>query len=188
MLHELTSGDDARAESVVPDFVRLGEAALHSLTQLIESANPDHRWWALRTLTAMNFPMAQVLLRESLADPDPSVRQCAALGLREQASSSAIAPLIDALHDPDRLVARLAGDALIAIGTEAIPALSRSLRSSDPNVRIEAARALAGMKDPQISSALFSALDDPSRMVEYWAEQGLERLGIGMVFFKPKAG
>jgi HEAT repeat protein len=98
---------------------------------------------------------------------------------------SAIPALVNALQDPDRLVARFAADALVAIGVSAIPALSQSMQASDPAVRIEAMRALAAIESPNALHALFDALDDPSSLVCYWAEQGLERLGVGMVYFQP---
>ena len=124
-------------------------------------------------------------LREALHDPDPAVRQCAALGLRKRPLTSAIPDLIEALEDTDRLVARLASDALAAIGQAAIDTLAQAMTSPDAGVRIEAVRALANIDDPQAIPSLLVALNDTSRVVEFWAEQGLERLGVGMVFFNP---
>jgi len=185
MLNELISGDDARAEAVVPGLARLGETALDPLLALLDSPESDQRWWATRTLAALVQPVARDGLRRSLKDNDPAVRQCAALGLRQRPTQSAISALIDALHDTDRLVARLASDALVATGPLAIPSLISVLESPDPAVRIEAIRALAAINDHQAIHALFTALDDPSHIVSYWAEQGLNRLGVGMVYFKP---
>jgi HEAT repeat protein len=67
----------------------------------------------------------------------------------------------------------------------AIPALENIMQATDPTIRIEATRALAAIEDPQAINVLFAALNDPSQIVVHWAEQGLERLGIGMTFFKP---
>ncbi|HEY42683.1 MAG TPA: HEAT repeat domain-containing protein [Anaerolineae bacterium] len=185
ILNELTSGDDDRAEVVVPHVARLGTTAVDSLLALLESSSSDHRWWATRALAVIDHPQAQDGIQRALGDHDPAVRQCAALCLRLHPTPSAISTLVNALHDRDRLVARLAADALVAIGPVAIQALSMTMESPDPGVRIEAVRALAAMEDPQAIHALFAALDDPSPLVGYWAEQGLERLGVGMVFFKP---
>ena len=52
--------------------------------------------------------------------------------------------------------------------------------------RINAARALAEMRVEAAIPILFEALDDPLSIVVYWAEEGLERLGVGMTFFKPE--
>jgi HEAT repeat protein len=185
ILIELTSGDDERAEAVVPQVASLGETAVDSLLALLESPSSDHRWWATRALAVIDHSKVQDGLQRALEDDDPSVRQCAALSLRMHPTPSAIPALVNALHDTDRLVARFAADALVAIGTLALPALSQSMQASDPGVRMEAVRALAAIEDPNALHALFTALDDPSPLVCYWAEQGLERLGVGMVFFKP---
>jgi HEAT repeat protein len=51
--------------------------------------------------------------------------------------------------------------------------------------RIEAARALALIGDTRAVPALFKALDEESAVMEHWAGEGLERMGIGMVFYSP---
>lgn len=184
ILIELTSGDDERAEAVVPQVASLGETAVVSLLALLESPSSDHRWWATRALAVVDHSKVQDGLQCALGDDDPDVRQCAALGLRLHPSPSAIPALVNALHDTDRLVARFAADALVAIGPSAIQALSITMESPEPAVRMEAVRALAVIEEPHALHALFTALDDPSPLVCYWAEQGLERLGVGMVFFE----
>jgi HEAT repeat protein len=185
ILIELTSGDDERAEAVVPQVASLGEIAVDSLLALLKSPSSDHRWWATRALAVIDHSKVQVGLQGALGDDDPNVRQCAALSLRMQPAPSAIPALVNALHDTDRLVARFAVDALVAIGSSAIQALSHTMEAPDPAVRVEAVKALAAIEDPNALHALFAALDDPSPLVCYWAEQGLERLGVGMVFFEP---
>jgi len=185
LLADLTSGDDVRAEAAVSSLADLGEAALPSLLELLESPSPDHRWWAVRALTALDEPAGWLGAVRGLEDPDPSVRQCAALALRHRPLVEAVPGLSQALADPDRLTARLAADALGAVGSAATSALVRALISPSPAVRIEAARALADLRDKESIPALFAALDDPSTVVQYWVEEALERMGVGMVFFKP---
>ena len=164
----------------------LGEAAVAALLSLSESENPDHRWWAVRALAAFKQPTAQSGLCRALADQrHPAVRHCAAMGLRQQPAPEALPHLISALYEQDRLLARLAADALAALGKQAIPELQAASEASDHAVRIEAVRALAIMKEPEAAEALFGAIDDPSSIVTHWAEKGLEDLGIGMVFFEP---
>jgi len=41
------------------------------------------------------------------------------------------------------------------------------------------------MDEPGVTPYLFAALDDASPLVQHWAERGLERRGIAMVFFAP---
>jgi HEAT repeat protein len=54
-----------------------------------------------------------------------------------------------------------------------------------PHARREAARSLAAIGDPRAVPALYEVLEDDSALLVYWAEQGLERMGVGMAFFKP---
>jgi HEAT repeat protein len=81
----------------------------------------------------------------------------------------------------------LAGDALVAIGSPAVPALLEVLQAGVHPARLEAVRALARIGDERAIPALFTALDDSSALIEYWANEGLERMGVGMVFYRPGA-
>lgn len=185
LLSELRSGDDARAESSLPSFAELGEIALPPLLRQLNSESADERWWAAGALSLIHHPNASEGLIQALKDSDPSVRQCAAFGLRQQPNPEAIPTLIHALGDSDRLLARLASDALAALRERATSPLTQALRSPDARVRIGAARALANLDDLSTIAPLFTALDDPSPMVSFWAEEGLQRLGLGMVYFEP---
>jgi HEAT repeat protein len=90
------------------------------------------------------------------------------------------------LADQDALSRRLAGDALVAIGSPAVPELLEVMEQDDPLVRLEAVRALAKIGDERAVPALFVALDDSSALIEYWASEGLEKMGVGMIYFKPE--
>lgn len=185
LLNAIDSGDDAQAEALVNslDSQRVGD--LEAVLTLLESDQPDHRWWAVRALAVFDQPAAWDALILSLGDTESTVRQCAALGLRLRPTPSAIPMLITAMGDKDPLVCRLAADALTAIGPMAIPMLDQSMQSQNQITRIEAARALAGIRNPQAIPALVAALNDSSSLVVHWAEQGLEWLGMEMLFFKP---
>ncbi len=185
LIADLTSGDDQLAEETLHSLAQLGEVALQSLLELLKSKDPDHRWWAVRSLTYFNSPVAGEGLVSALSDPELSVQYCAALSLRYSPTPLAVPNLIKVLESKDRLLARLAGDALTAIGLDAIPALEEVLQSSPPASRGEAARALAKMGIPDVIPVLYSAAEDSSSIVQYWVEEGFERLGVGMVFFKP---
>ncbi|TET33015.1 MAG: HEAT repeat domain-containing protein [Anaerolineales bacterium] len=185
LLGELQSGDDDRSERAVHRVAELGERMLPLLLEQLQSQEPDQRWWATAALTHIDREEARKALLESLADEDTAVRQCAAFGLRRHPYVDAIPTLLDLLGDDDRLLARLAADALAALGECAVSPLTEALRSEDAAVRIEAARALASIDDPSVIAPLFTALDDDSSLVTHWAEEGLQRRGVGMVFFKP---
>ena len=184
LLARLSSGDDRLAEAAVREFTSRPLVALPILRDLLSNADADVRWWAARALAEIQDPEVPELLQSALHDADVSVRQCAALGLRHQAPAEAIPDLIALLDDEDRLLARLAADALIAIGADAVPALEAVMQNGPHTGRLEAVRALARIGDQRAIATLFTALEDSSAIVEYWAGEGLERMGIGMVFFK----
>ena len=186
LIEKLTSGDDRIAEAVVKDIAALEENALPALFSLLDSDDPDQRWWAVRALAAIPHPDVPPRLQRALHDPDTAVRQCAALGLSEQSSETAMPDLIALLEDEDHLLARLAGDALIAMGSSTLPHLIQTLENGNPSAQIEAARALALIEDKNAIAALFTAWQDGSTMVQYWAEEGFDRMGVGMQFFAPE--
>jgi HEAT repeat protein len=184
LIAQLISGDDAQAETAAEKLARLDEKPPRELFPLLESDNPDHRWWAVRVLSSFDTELAQASLCAALEDGDPAVRYCAALGLRHSPTPKAIRRLMKKIEEGDRLLSRLAGDALAAIGKPAIPALAKALQDQNPTLRVEAARALALMEHNETIPILFRSMEDPSSMVQHWVDEGLTRLGIGMVFFK----
>jgi HEAT repeat protein len=188
LLEQISSGDDAHAEDALHALAAYGEGVLPLLLGQLQSDDADQRWWATAALALIQHPDAQAGLLQSLGDSEGSVRQCAAFGLRKQPSTKAIPALINALGDHDRLLARLAADALNALGELAISPLTEALRAPASTVRSEAARALSRIDDAAVIAPLFAALDDPSPLVVHWAEQGLTRLGVGMTFFDPRLG
>ena len=137
-------------------------------------------------LAEINDERVPALLASALSDPEKSVRWCAGLALRSHPSVQAIPALLPLLSDDDALTRRLAGDALIAIGGPVVPQLLDSMQKGEHLVRLEAVRALARIGDERSIPALFEALDDSSALIEYWASEGLEKMGVGMVFYKPE--
>jgi HEAT repeat protein len=186
LLSQLICGDDTRAEAAARNLAALGQAGLPALLALANDADAEKRWWALRTLAEIDARAAAVQLSSALSDPDPTVRQCAALGLNRQPNPAAIPALLTLLGDGDRLTARLAGDALIAAGSPAVPGLVEVLSEGTQSAQIEAARALALIGDPAAIGPLFQAWQGDSIIIQHWAEQGLDRMGVGMQFFKPE--
>jgi HEAT repeat protein len=184
-LADLASGNETRAEAALARLPSLGPAILPGLRELLSSDDPDTRWWVARALAEVDHPETPALLVQALNDPDPGVRQCAALALRHRPSPQAVLDLVAMLSEEDRLLALLVADALVAVGKEAVPALLEVMQNGSRASRLEAARALALIGEPSAIPALFEALDDRSALVTYWAEEGLSRMGVGMTFFKP---
>jgi HEAT repeat protein len=157
-----------------------------ALEQRLSNPDAEVRWWAVRALAEMQDERVPGLLVRALTDADIGVRWCAGLALRTHPSLQASSALLGMLSDQDALTRRLAGDGLVAIGSPVVPQLLDARNHGDPMIRIEAVRALAKIADERAIPVLFEALDDASALVEYWASEGLEKMGVGMVFFKPE--
>lgn len=184
-LADLTSGDEDRAEAVVPELIALGEEALDAVRSLLDSPDADARWWAIRVVASAPPNQAESLL-PMLEDDSAEVRQAAALGLASHPHEKAISPLVRALRDEDSLVSSLACAALVKIGKAAVPSLLEYPTDAPKTARINALRALAEIADHRSIPTLMAALEEDSVMLTHWAEEGLERLGLNMVYIKPE--
>jgi HEAT repeat protein len=189
LLNDLVSGDEARAEEAVSPLVDLGEAAIPALLDLTHSADADRRWWGLRVLAQSPSPLGTSRRPEWLIpflnDPAAEVRQCAALGLAAHPDECAIQPLIHALSDEDSMVGGLAVNALVKIGSGSVPALIETVKNASQSARIHALRALAEIRDHRAIPVMMQVLGEDSVLLQHWAKEGLERLGLDMVYIKP---
>jgi len=186
LLSQLSCGEDEQAEAALSQLAYWGPQAIEALQHRLSHPEAEVRWWAVRALAEMQDERVPGLLVHALADPDKGVRWCAGLALRKHPSLQAAGALLGMLADAEALTRRLAGDALAAIGAEAVPPLLEALQQGEQPARVEAVRALAKIGDQRAIPALFEALDDNSALIEYWASEGLEKMGVGMVFYKPE--
>lgn len=184
LLGDLLSGDEIRAEGAVTGLIPLDESARTALLDAARTADADGRWWIVRTLAELPSIRTGELV-PFLSDPAPDVRQASALGLGAHPEESAIPALIRALHDGDSMVAALASNALVKVGTASTPALLEALPDAPQAVRILIMRTLAELKDHRAIRVMMKALDEDSAMIQHWAREGLERLGLNLIFMKP---
>ena len=183
LLDDLISGDEARAEAAIPPLIEM-EAAIPALLDLTQSPDVDSRWWALRTLASTPQARTEWLV-PFLNDPAPEIRQCAALGLAGKPDESATESLVRALRDEDSMVGSLAVHALVNIGGAAVPALIEAVKSGAQSQRIHALRALAEIRDHRAIPVMMQVMQEDSALLQHWAQEGLERLGLDMVYIKP---
>lgn len=185
-LEDLLSGDEARAEKAVVALIELGQDAIPALTDLSHSSDVDSRWWAIRTLAQSPLAQTEWLVPFLLNDPAPEVRQCAALGLAIKPDETAISPLVQALSDADSMTGNLAMNTLVKIGKDAVPALIECVKDkSSQSARILALRALAELRDHRAIPVMMQVMEEESVLLQHWAREGLERLGLDMVYIKP---
>lgn len=186
LLEDLTSGDETRAENAVAPLIELGQDAIPALLDLTRSPDPDSRWWALRTLAGSPLCRTEWLVPFLANDPAPEVRQCAALGLAGKADESATQPLVGALSDEDGMVGTLAATALARIGSAAVPSLIEVVKQAPQSARILALRALAEIGDHRAIPVMMKVMEEDSALLQHWAREGLERLGLDMIYIKPE--
>ena len=184
LLAELTSGDDTRAEKSIPAIVDLGLAAIPALLELTRAEEVDFRWWAVRALAASPHARTEDLI-PLLSDSASEVRAAAALALCNHPDESAIPALINTLSDEDSLTAGLAGNALVKIGSPSVPSLLTVMSEAPTSIRIIVLRALSEIRDPRAIPVMMKSLSEESAVLQYWAQEGLQRLGLDMVYGKP---
>jgi HEAT repeat protein len=184
LLADLISGNEARAEAAIPHLVEMDAEATPALLDLTHSQDVDTRWWALRTLACTPHARTEWLV-PFLNDPAPEVRQCAALGLAIKPDESAVESLVRALNDKDSMVCSLAANALVKIGSAAVPSLIEAVKIGPQSQRIHALRALAELRDHRAIPVMMQVMQEDSALLQHWAQEGLERLGLDMVYMKP---
>lgn len=185
LLADLISGDESRAEGAAYGLAQSGESVFPALESLLQSSEADHRWWAVRTLAQMSAPRLEWLI-QSLGDPSAEVRAAAALALSAHPAEEAGPALIQALNDDDNMVGMLAANALIAIGKSVVPTLLDAFPNVSQRARIQIMRTLAELRDHRAIRLMMSAMGEDSAMLNYWAKECLERLGLNMVYIKPE--
>ena len=185
LLADLTGGNEQRAEAAAQRLAGIGEAVLPALADLLKSEVADHRWWAVRTIGQMTAPRLDLLV-QALEDGSGDVRAAAALALATHPAEEAAPALVKALQDQDSIVGLLAVNALISIGKPAVPALLEAYPTSSQRGRIQTMRALADIRDHRAIPLMMKAIEAESALLRFWAEQGLERLGLNMVYVKPE--
>ena len=186
LLADLISGDDERAEKSILPLVELGQAAIQPLLDLTRSADSNIRWWAVRALAASPQSLTVDLI-PLLNDSASDVRAAAALAILNHPHEDAIQALTQTLYDEDSLTAGLAGNALAKIGSSSTPNLLKVMGEARIHIRIIAMRALVEIKDHRAIPMMMKCLNDEneSAVIQYWAQQGLEKLGLDMVYIKP---
>jgi len=184
LLAELTSGDDTRAENSISAIVAMGAPVIPTLVDLTRADDADLRWWAVRALAAFPTTRPDDLI-PLLEDSQPEVRAVAALALCSHPHECAVSALISALADRDPITAGLAAKALTKIGSPSVPDLLEVMANAPTGVRINALRALSEIRDHRAIPTMMKCLSEESAVLQYWAQEGLDRLGLNMVYVKP---
>jgi len=164
---------------------QVGPGGAHEFLRALSSDDMDVRREAsagLGRLGVTAAPAVPLLVKRLGADTCPQERYAAARSLGELGSVAAPAALAlaNALADRDMLVSRSAGDALVSIGMQAMPAMQGALCDERERVREKAARSIGRLGGPAAAGAalwLANMLDDLSPSVRQAAAEALGQLG-----------
>jgi HEAT repeat protein len=192
LLDAIAAEDDEQAEHVVEAFAVL-PGVLPAVRPLLGDPDANRRWWAVRSLALISGDEAKRLLAEHLSDSDEPTRCAAALGLGQLRSEPAIPQLLTALTDPSGWVRDSSADALSMIGVPALPGLVETMDDTRDGVRVRASRAIGRIVGPALAgktlneygrefipalTVLYTALNDPNRLVRANAYDTLNGLGL----------
>ena len=180
----LFAGSDAERAAIARELACQGETAAIALAEALAGADAEARWGLLAALAQIPGAAATRALAAVLAgDPDEGLRAAAAQILGEHGAGGGA--LIAALQDESVFVAQQAAHALARMGPDMAPEFIALLREGGPRARIAAARALVTIRTEDAIPALIAALEDDSPAVQFYAEQALDRLGVGTVLLWP---
>lgn len=180
----LCKGSDAERAAIARELTCQGETAAAALAEALAGADAEARWGLLAALAQIPGAAATRALAAVLAgDPDEGLRAAAAQILGEHRAGGGA--LIAALQDESVFVAQQAAHALARMGPDMAPEFIALLREGTPRARIAAARALVTIRTEDAIPALIAALEDDSPAVQFYAEEALDRLGVGTVLLWP---
>lgn len=176
---DLKSKDVGARRRATEDLSRLREPrATPALIVALSDEDGGVRAGAARAIGLMRVPDGvKELTRVLKEDPEPSVRQSAAVALGFIGDASAGAPLAAALKDGDASTRYAAVQALATLRSPAgVPALTEGLKDPSPAYRRTAALALGEIGDASAVPAIRNLLKDDDISVQAGAAQALGRL------------
>ncbi|NIM04760.1 MAG: hypothetical protein GTO55_02320 [Armatimonadetes bacterium] len=166
LIRLLSDFEDAPSRSAADALVKIGPAALPSLSQVLLVGDERAKRSATNALGRMG-PAAVPFLRRLMSDPVSRTDACIALGNVGAAARStaeaekAFTPLIHAVSNPDL---DLANDAIPVLGEKRVTAAVEPLREAIAiaELRYNAIVALGNIADPRATMDLIPFLSDPS--------------------------
>lgn len=164
-------------EDITWALLRLGEAAVDPLMDLLQSDSADARHHAAHTLGKIGARRAVDALIGVLNDPHPMVMMKAAFTLGQIRDTKAIPALVALLGHEDREVQTSVTRAMESFAPESIPYLIDALRDERWQSRVHAADILGWIEAEDAVPALINVLDDPHWEVRFAAGTALNEIG-----------
>lgn len=142
----------------------------------LKSLRAWRRAKAAFALGDMGSPDAVPGLLEALRDPDSAVRGAAARSLGRLRAATAVAPIVFALAER-QLPVSVAGQALLTIGSDALPGLRELETAGDAEARAFAVELVGLLGEASDVGRVLERLKDSSAEVRAKAARALGRLG-----------
>jgi len=191
----------AVAQSASKALVSYGPSAINSLARVLTEGKPQAREQAVRALGQIDEEPVITALAPALNDEEPSVRITLANSLGQVSRGQVIPALCRLLQDTEPVVVQAAIAAIekvglpsnpleqaiyavakrdwvraVALGSASVESLTRALKSSDEELRREAARSLGLIGDPAAIKPLTESMQD-----ERWFVRETAALALGHI-------
>jgi HEAT repeat protein len=177
LIDVIREGEEAAQVLAAYSLCGIGRVAVDSLVAAVLYDVPVVRQKAIWVLYTIGGSLAVEPLINALQDEYAKTRRYAVWALGYLQAAEAIPYLVEALNDPHDKVRFDAGVALVKIGGEAVVALLDALYYGSVRARMQAAAALAWLKDERALAALTEALGDPNSEVRVQAAFALGWIG-----------
>jgi len=191
----------AVAQSAAKALVKYGPLAMNSVARILTEREAHAREYAIRALGQIADERVIPALSVVLDDAEPSVRITLATTLGEIGEARALPVLCQLLQDPSPAVVQATITAIeqvglpanpqeqaiyavakrdwvraVVLGAASVEPLTQALKSTDEEVRREAARSLGLIGDPAAIRPLMEAMQD-----ERWFVREMSALALGRI-------
>lgn len=171
--------DFAVCEDMTWALVRMADAAIEPLIDLLQDANQAARHQAAHVLGKMRDARAVDALIAALHDADATVIRKVVFSLGQIGDTRAIPALVALLGGDSIETQALVTDALESFGAAALPALIGALADDRWPVREQAADVLGLIGDKAAIPVLVEALNDPNAQVRFAVVTALGQIANG---------
>ena len=160
-------------DNLIWAIVRMGDAAVLPVIDLLGDADRSVRFHAAHALSKLADPRAVEALVRSLDDSDAEVAQKATYALGRIHDVRSLPALVSRLGTRAGEAQSTLHDALVEFGDEAVPMLMDRAAGADAKTRVAIVEILGNIGGPTVVPALADAMDDAEWEVRFAAVNAL---------------
>ncbi|MBF0410301.1 MAG: HEAT repeat domain-containing protein [Candidatus Riflebacteria bacterium] len=158
-------------------LAEMGSESITPLLKVMESQDKERRFWAIKILGQIREITALPEIKKALSDTEFNIRMAAVQAIGDFKLEELIPTLIERFLDPSWEVRREAHRSVVKAGNIAVEALSKSLLSSDEDIRFWSLRSLGEICEPSSFKPIVKLLKDKSWNIRKTASQVLAKFG-----------